>query len=215
MEWSVLIKAARPVGGPLVTESELKALLDRMPGTDKRYTGGGQDFTILSWIEASDAASATAAGWQALEQAREALRLPPWTPIRTHSASARQRLTGYEGILTRAVDPRAWSVLVKTIRTNSSRVATADDRQRLQDVLGADATVGGGDDAIVARFWVDAADARAANAAATAGVRDGLDALGLTGWTIVRAHHAVASERAEEEYPGARARVLAQEAMGR
>jgi hypothetical protein len=217
VEWSVLFKVVaddpergRATGaaddGPYRPEL-LDQLLARLPRTDSRYTGGGRDFTITFWIEANDAADATARGWEVLADAARQLDLPPGRPIRTHSASAAQRLTGYAGIKPRVHDERAWSVLVKAQRqSGSGRIVGQAEIGRIGELLGADATVGGSGDVVVARFWVSAAGAVEANEAAGRSLGQALAAVVPGSWQIVRAHHAVAHERAEELYAGADAR---------
>ena len=204
-EWSVLIKVRRDAGQDIISRSDLEALLAQLPGSDKGVTGGdGQDATLSFWIEASDATSAILDGWQRMEEARGRLALEPWTAIRTHAASAAQRLTGFRGIDERVGDDTAWSALVKAERGDGGPGLDADVRARLAGSLGADATVVGEGTTVVARFWVVAPDAGSADGVARAALEQGLDGLGLgDGWSVVRAHHAVAHERAEELYRGA------------
>jgi hypothetical protein len=203
-EWSVLIKVARDEGEPPIWRSEIDALVASLPGTDKGCTGGdGPDATISFWVDAPDASSAVVEGWRHIDAARERLGLPSWRPIRTHAASAAQRLTGFAGVEERTADETAWSVLLKSVRLEGGGI-DGEGRARLAEALGEDATVGGDKDTIVARFWVSAPDAGEADRAARAVLEAALDAQGGGGtWTFVRAHHAVAHERAEEIYRGA------------
>lgn len=80
----------------------------------------------------------------------------------------------------------------------------AADRAAIAERLGADAAVAGDSHTVVARYWVSATDAEGADVNARAALLAAISASNEAGrWTIVRAHHAVASERAEELYRGA------------
>jgi hypothetical protein len=204
-EWSVLIKVARAEGAEPIARADLVRLVEALPGTDKGCTGGdGPDATISLWVASTDAASAIEDGWRFIESARQELALDAWRPIRTHAASAAQRLTGFEGIESRVADPNAWSILFKAVQGIGDRGVEPAERSRLAETLGPDATVAGDASTIVARFWVSADGATSADATARRALLDAISRLGIPGeWTIVRAHHAVAHERAEEVYRGA------------
>jgi hypothetical protein len=201
-EWSVLLKVGLADGE--IPRARIDELLSLLPGKDKGATGGdGPDITVTFWVPATDAAQAVLAGWERLEAARHRLGLGPWTAVRTHAASAAQRLTGFEGVEPRVTDRSAWSVLLKSMRGPDGAEADPSALARIAGRLGLDATVGGSAGALVARFWVAAAGAAEADAAARTALEAATAAEGLRGWAIVRAHHAVAGERAEEIYRGA------------
>ena len=94
------------------------------------------------------------------------------------------------------------------VRTSDGEGLDAEARAQLVQRLGRDASLAGDDRTVVARYWVSALDAGAADAVARDVLLDALlDLDGSGRWLIVRAHHAVASERAEEVYRGAARRV--------
>ncbi len=210
-EWSVLIKVARATGASVIRRDDLDVLLERLPGTDKGVTGGdGLDATISFWVEATDAAAAIREGWRHIESRREGLGMEAWRPIRTHAASAAQRLTGFSGVESRVPDGHAWSVLMKaTMPSDQEHGLDAAGRASIAERLGPDAAVAGDRHTVVARYWVSATDAEKADIIARAALLAAINAADDAGrWTIVRAHHAVASERAEELYRGAAERAV-------
>jgi len=208
-EWSVLLKVARDPDAPGISRSDVEAIIAALSGSDDGATGGdGPDATFSCWVEASDAAAAISTAWRLIEEQRQRLGLEPWRPIRSHSASAAQRLTGFDGVQARVADDSAWSVLMKATLAAGGEPATDEVRSDLRERLGPDASVAGNADTLVARYWVAAPDAVSADVRARAVLEEALAHKASSGrWTIIRAHHAVASERAEEIYRGAAARV--------
>jgi hypothetical protein len=210
-EWSVLVKVRTIGRAARIDRAGLEAVLGELTAADPSSTGGdGPDATISTWVVATDASEAVDRAWNLIEDARQRAGIEPWEPIRTHAASASQRLTGFVGVEDRVTDAAAWSILLKADRIDGPDFQP-EQRLRLAAMLGRDAAVAGDTSTLVARFWVRGSDARDANEAARAALVRALHSLELGEWRLTRAHHAVASERAEEVYRGAAERAATEQ----
>ncbi len=185
-----------------------------LPGTDKRLTGGGRDFTVWSWFDAADAPSAIDAAGILVRAAAVDVGIGPLKVIRAHAASVEGRSSPFRGIAERLGRRDQWTVYFKVVSPLDAapaddgaleRVAAALDRPDTAVTFGGDREKFLLDDGhgIVVRFWVEGPDPSKAFAEARDDMVQALARSGLGDWTIVRMQAATAEARHGDWFPGA------------
>jgi hypothetical protein len=218
-QWGVLLKVrvrARESGEDFTVPGDdvLERMMALLPGSDKRLTGRGSDFTILSWYAARDAAQAVELAASTLRQAAGiagvAGRLQV---IRAHAASVEGRSSPFRGVAARLGRENQWTVYFRAAAGRGSRSATVADLAAVANAIGGpDTSISYGGDrekflmddgrGLVIRFWVSGDDPGTALRAAHAQALVALASAGLDDWAIVRTQAATAEMRFGDTFPG-------------
>jgi hypothetical protein len=208
----VLLKA-RVDDGPIPDDDQLRRVLARLPGSDKRLTGGGADFTIWTWIDAPDAATASVRCAAMLRDAARSEGVSSLRFIRAHAASVEGRSSPYRGVAGRLQATDEWSVYFRLEPPSGDGRVDADVLRRFGEVLGkpdTNITLRGDQEKFLlddgsgftARFWASGDTLAEAIRDARRDVLAALAAAGMAGWRLVRLQAATAGMRHGDSFPG-------------
>lgn len=211
-EWGVLLKL-RVSSGPVPDRARLERILEKLPGTDKKLTGGGSDFTVSWWVRAPDAARAARIGADLLFALARVEGISELTVIRSHAASVEGRsppFVGTEGHIgaanTWAVDLKAAApiggspigpALLGRVRKAIGRPDVAVTFRNDQEKFLLDDGTG-----FTVRCWAAGGSPREAFDGVRADLRKALDTVGLPSWTIVRFKARTPDNVHDDTFPG-------------
>jgi hypothetical protein len=226
-EWGLLLKI-RVASGPAPDRAQLERILEKLPGPDKKLTGGGSDFTVSWWVTASDAATAARAGADLLFALARAEGVSPLTVIRSHAASAEGRSPAFAGMERHLDQPSTgsprrvplgetadqWAVDLKAAAPGGSPPVGPELLDRVREAIDrADVAVTFRNDqekfllddgtGLTVRCWAAGASPREAFEGVRTDLRRALDAVGLGDWAIVRFKARTPRNVYDDTFPGA------------
>lgn len=217
-EWGVLLKVQVKSDGLAPDPSQLDLLLAALPGTDKKLTGGGADFTVAWWVEASDAASATKIAGDTVRRIARSQGFPPLTFVRSHTASVEGRAPTSVEAESELDTLNEWALDFKVSAPASADLATPElldrvhaaiDRPDLAVTFRGDQEKFLLDDGsgFTVSFSAGGGPPAGVFGAARQDLLDAIDQLGLDGWRLVRFKAFSRPHKQNDTFPGAGTRV--------